>query len=169
MTSPTPPARRQLSPENARKYLAEGKVTQKGATIYVMQDTLSAYPPVKNEDLAGEDFVIIRLVGERSSEFGPVWIFEIGGTPAQASNSWVVGIPQGTPNDSVVGKNIRAHFDRNGKDALPLWVSMVHVTPERGQAYYCLRAPKALVERAEEGLEPPTPAPQQTDLTDLPF
>jgi hypothetical protein len=173
------PARRGLSPESARKILAEGRVTRNGQTIYVMTNTLSELPAIKNESLTGMDFNIIRLSGEVTTEFGEAWIFEIGRNPETPTHSWLVGKPSGNSNDSVVGKNLKRHFDKNGPNALPLWVHLEYHDQGRGNAYYALETPQALLEKAQD-VPPPAPvadpgdnqrraAPAPEPLDDLPF
>lgn len=172
------PDRRGIAPEVAARYLSDGKLTAQGKTVYVFTDTLSDLPSMKNEQLAGRDFVIHKLAGEVSTEYGEAWIFEIGTNLDRATASWLVGKPVGNRNDSVIGKNIKRHFDRNGgSSALPLWVHLEYT--ERGpgqQPYYSLRPPQTLIERATPNREAEPTAPRRDDpivptdeLEDLPF
>ena len=158
----TQPQRPGISAEKAREILANGKMAlQGGRTLYVVSNTLSDLPPIKNEALAGNDFVIHKLCGEISSEFGEAWIFEIGRTAMQATHSWLVGISKDGTDGPIVGRNLRRHFNKNGIDALPLWTHL-HYHDEVEPAYYALEAPHGLVERATgESAAPQLPQSQQ--------
>lgn len=158
----TSQSRRGMSAETARRALSEGKMSVGGKTVYVMTDTLSELPPVSNDDLIGKDFVIHRLCGEVTTEFGEAWIFEIGSTIQEATRSWLVGKPIGRPNDSVTGKKLRKHFDKNGIDALPLFVRLTERQSSGGMTYHNLESPQSLVDRADAAPEPQSPALPQT-------
>jgi hypothetical protein len=98
---------------------------------------ISELPPIKTEELMGRTIILLGIVGElNAGDFGPSYVVEITSPEdTTVGHSWLVN------KASVLGKQLAAEVEREGRNTFPYSASLVELPSRQGRPYISFAPP----------------------------